>query len=171
MEVPESASGSNPVRSQIAPDGKMTKTNAKMTWKIDFLKTWYFFELNDLEHLKKKVIMPHPARRGGGIPPNWRRHYDVPSNLVVFHHPVGVGWGLSLFFKCSKSFNSKKYHIFKKSIFQVILAFVLVIFASGAIWLFHEMNSGPPENATEIQLLVVEFVLGSWRSSVEMAVW
>ena len=33
------------------------------------------------------------------------------------------------------------------------------------------MNSVPPENATKIQLLVVEFNLGSWRSSVDIAVW
>ena len=41
----------------------------------------------------------------------------------MYQHPVGEGWGLSPLspiFKTSKSSETKKYHIFEKSIFKVI---------------------------------------------------
>ena len=42
-----------PQGAKFAPEAKMTKIESKMTWKIDFLKTWYFGELNDFKHLTK----------------------------------------------------------------------------------------------------------------------
>ena len=47
-----------PQGAKFAPEAKMTKIESKMTWKIDFSKIWYFVELNDFKHLKKKSDNP-----------------------------------------------------------------------------------------------------------------
>ena len=95
--------------------------------KYDIFSNWTILSI------WKKVIIPQ------GTPTRW-------WNTSKLNHTLWCAiqfWGVPpscrgtlgdyhFFFKCLKSFNSKKYHIFEKSIFQVIFDFIFVILAFGA---------------------------------------
>ena len=136
----------------------MAKIKSKMTWKNDFSKISYFYELNDFMHLAEKVIRGWSLltlQYGGGR--FWfvtAKYLDPPLDIwLIFSYPLKLQpnifhppstsrpppyWSvykdqpLINFFKCLKSFNSQKYQVFPKSIFQVIFHSIFVILASGA---------------------------------------